>query len=102
MHVKSAYAYEFTRKAALSGVPESCARALLRYVLHGVEMGGFMMAIVSNDLFGAFGRADVHNKLHIDSITKFIYNHCPCGCHGSKEKVQKWLDMGGLFGKNSE
>ena len=36
-----------------------------RYINDGIEPGGFMMAVLTNDFKGVMGRADDINKLHL-------------------------------------
>lgn len=79
-------------------IPEVTIGTLERYVHKGIAPGGFMTAVLSNDLFGAVGRADLGNVKALDKIVKYIYNRCPSGCHGSKQIVEDWCKMGGLEG----
>jgi hypothetical protein len=46
---------------------------------------------LSNDLFQAFGRADLHNTRTMYVICMYIYNELPSPCHGSPEKVEAWI-----------
>jgi hypothetical protein len=41
----------------------------------GFPGGGFVQAIVNNDLMGAFGRADSINKKYIGLYVKLLYNN---------------------------
>lgn len=61
------------------------------YVKHGLEPGGFITAVLANDLMSALGRADTENRQDIFEIAQYVYNKIPSGCHGSYEKVDKWL-----------
>lgn len=67
--------------------------ALLRWVKYGMDPGDCLRAILSNDLFGAFGRADEFTKADMDLIVKFIYNQLPGDCWGSSERVSAWTGM---------
>lgn len=62
------------------------------YIEHGIEPGGFMMAVLSNDLREACCRADDHNQPIIFYIVKWLYNNVPYECWGTREKVEDWLD----------
>jgi|688.fasta_scaffold334578_3 hypothetical protein len=44
---------------------------------HGIGYpgGGFVQAVVNNDLMGAFGRADSINKKYIGLYVKLLYNY---------------------------
>ena len=61
------------------------------YVTHGVEPGGFVRAVLENNLCGAFGRADVENRRDIFEIVSYVHNNIPAGCNGSPEKVENWM-----------
>ncbi len=61
------------------------------YVLKGWDPGGFLTAVLTNDLNGAFGRADIVNLRAMFSIVSYIHNFAPAGCHGSPEAVHYWL-----------
>lgn len=65
--------------------------ALLGYVTHGVPLGDFLRAVVSNDLFEAMGRADEDNLRNMPALVGFLYNECPTGCWGSPVRYNDWL-----------
>ncbi len=62
------------------------------YVKYGFEPGGFVTAVLANDLMGALARADEQNRADIYEIAIYIYNNIPSGCHGSYKKVDLWLE----------
>ena len=74
------------------GVPELTRGALERYVEHKFLPGGFLIAVLSNDLMGAVSRADSENIVALRDIVAFIYNRCPIDCWGSEERVWKYLE----------
>lgn len=74
-------------------LPESARDTLSRYVDYNIQPGGCMTAILSNDLFEAVGRADADYLAALPRIVQFIYNRCPSSCHGSREKVNSWLNF---------
>ena len=65
--------------------------ALDRYVQDHIPTGGFLRAVLANDLMQALGRADCENRRDIYEICSYIYNEIPSSCHGSYEKVDAWL-----------
>ena len=73
--------------------------AIDRYVQNGIPAGSCTEAILSNDLFDAFGRADIDTRNGMFEIVSYIHNHCPIGCHGSREAYRDWVRMGGLKGR---
>jgi len=61
------------------------------YVNKRWEPGGFLTAVLANDLMQAFGKADIENREDMFEIVSYIYNRTPIVCHGSYEKVEEWL-----------
>ncbi len=62
------------------------------YATIGQPTGGFLEAVLSNDLMGAMGRADEENRADLFEICGYVYNDIPAPCHGSPSKVREWLD----------
>lgn len=73
-----------------SYVPEHMRSGFKLWIEKGIEPGSFGMAVITNDLKGAFGRADHINKNHIGSIVAWFYNFAPSSCWGSVEKAHNW------------
>lgn len=69
-------------------VPSHTLDGIDNYVKHGVPTGGFLHAVLTNDLFGALGRADLNNRIAIWDICRYIHNEIPAGLSGSEEKVK--------------
>ena len=61
------------------------------YVKYKYPPGGFVYAVLSNNLMEAFNRADSINTKYMKDIVSYVYNHIPMDCWGSKEIVDKWL-----------
>jgi len=72
-------------------IPQYTLAALTRYVEKGFQPGGFLTAVLANDLFGAVGRADAENSQALKAIVEFVYNQMPSNSWGSREAVQDWL-----------
>ena len=72
-------------------VRKDCLDSLDRYVTHGIPTGGFLEAVLCNDLMESFGRADSDNRFALFDICRYVYNELPGGCHGSPERVRAWL-----------
>ena len=70
--------------------PEHIRDGLERWVSEGIMPGGFLTAVLENDLFGALGKADEINQRNIHGICSYIYNHTPGQCWGSAEKMAAW------------
>lgn len=80
--------------ACPTGIPLHLWSGLQHYMCEGRQTGHFLEAVLSNDLFEAFARADDLSRLALPTIIKYIYNHCPASSYGSKEAVEVWLDGG--------
>jgi len=56
----------------------------------GHPVGGFLSAVLSNNLSEAVGRADLENLWAIPAIVAYLYNEVPGACWGSPAKVKAW------------
>lgn len=65
--------------------------ALQSYVENRYPPGGFLHAVLSNDLIRACMKADDFNRHRLFDIVDYIYNNLPMNCYGSPEAVEKWL-----------
>jgi hypothetical protein len=74
-----------------SQIPRHMMESMVRYMHDRIEPGGFLYAVVTNDLKGAVARADSTNIELIPVYVSFLYNEAPSECWGSNEKVGKWL-----------
>ncbi len=73
-----------------SGLPESLRGGVQRYIEEGSMPGGFLTAVLENNLMESFSRADEVNQVLMFQIVKWFYNDAPRGCWGSKEAVKNW------------
>jgi len=72
-------------------IPRHTLEGLRAYVCNGRAGGGFLAAVLSNDLMRAIGQADDANQRALAAICNFLWNRCPVGCWGSPENYQQWL-----------
>jgi|TARA_R110000751_G_scaffold88936_1_gene175649 hypothetical protein len=63
-----------------------------RYVEHRLPPGGFVTAVLSNDLTGAFNAADTDSEAGIRDILKYVRWEIPAESWGSPAKVAAWLN----------
>jgi hypothetical protein len=73
-------------------LPASTEQALRMYVDEGYRPGGFLCAVLNNNLFRAVSQADTENRAALADIVKFIYNRCPQRCHGDTYDSDKYVD----------
>ncbi len=79
-------------------IPRHMAESLAAHVSVGRPVGGFLSALLSNDLMDAIGRADDNNVRLLKEYAMVLYNDTPSGCYGSRERFTEWQDKGGLAG----
>lgn len=58
-------------------IPKHLQEGILRYVEHGVRPGGFLTAVLNNDLQNAFARADPESRRSIAEILSWFQNNHP-------------------------
>ena len=73
-------------------IPAFKLNALKFFVEHGTLPGGFMQAVISNDLRGAVERADELNLPLIPAYVNWLYNEAPAPCWGSHKKMVEWAN----------
>lgn len=73
-------------------IPTDTREAIDRYVRDHLEPGGFLSAVLCNDLRGACERADTQNRPALWHIVNYLYNQCPANCWGSEARVTAWLE----------
>lgn len=71
-------------------IPDHMRGGITRWVEHGIYPGGFLTAVLENNLRDAVQRADEDNSRMLAGWVRFIYNYCPSGCWGSLEHVERW------------
>lgn len=77
-----------------ANVPGHTQDALVNYFVHGYEPGGFLSAVLRNDLVGAATKADSTNRECLAHIAIWIMNHAPYGSWGDQESINGWLRKG--------
>jgi hypothetical protein len=84
--------YEQARKhGEYSRIPEHILQSLYAYVEHRQAPGHFLTCVLTNDLFGAIGRADKEAVAALRELVVFIHMEVRSDCHGSPAKVGQWL-----------
>jgi len=72
-------------------VPKHTQISLTEYIERGIPVGGFLHAVLSNDLMGAVSRADASNSRALKDIVNWVYMCAPEPCWGSEAKVIRWI-----------
>jgi len=74
-------------------IPERMMPGLKMWIEHGKSPGGFLRAVLENDLIEALRRADDENLANLPAFVAYLYNEAPALCWGSAEKVKAWPDV---------
>lgn len=71
-------------------IPNRMMGGIERYVQDGIMPGGFLQAVICNDLKEAVGMADYENMRNLPAFVSYFYNKTPALCWGSEEKMKAW------------
>lgn len=72
-------------------IPDYTMEALSRYIYEHIPTGGFLEAVLSNNLSEACGRADENNQRVLPELVAFLYNKAPGNCWGSPARYAAWI-----------
>ena len=70
-----------------------CQEAIFGYLVYGWEPGGFLTAVMANDLLRAATVADVENVKRLAHVARFVVYALPHGCYGNYDQVKTWLRL---------
>ena len=76
-------------------IPKHTLGGIKRYVENRIPPGGFLTAVLENNLRKSFGQADKENREALFEIVCHCYKELPSICWGTPERVKNWL-----LGKN--
>ena len=72
-------------------IPHYMHAGIRTYVVDHIASGDFLMALLTNNLSEAVGRADEQNRAALSDWVLLLYNDVPSACWGNPEKVAAWL-----------
>ena len=84
---------QFVTNEEYNKCPEHVKQSLFHYIEYHIQLGDFLTAVLSNDLFKSFARADDINRYQLFDIVAWIYNYAPNNCHGNKDIVKAWVTI---------
>ena len=90
------------RDVNYNGLPEAMRGEMRRYIERGIPPGGFVTAVLENNLVKAYNRADQTNFDAMDKWAFFLHNEAPRGAWGSAPHVAAWIQKGGMKGGADE
>lgn len=73
-------------------VSASILGSLERYLNYGIMPGGFLTAVLENNLKEACARADYENRGNLYNIVGYIYNYIPYTAWGSPDAVRDFIN----------
>jgi len=71
-------------------LPDRFKASITRYLEHGVMPGDFLTAVLSNDLFSAFAKADETSLAELHGLVGWCYYELPHDAWGSRERVEAY------------
>ena len=78
-----------------AAVPARLLEGLRAYAIEHRPVGGFLTAVLSNDMHRAVALADIESIREIRGIMLYVVNALPCDCWGNEAKVAAWLSEKG-------
>lgn len=77
-------------RALIKMVPEHLRAGLWRWAGFGTRPGGFLQAVIRNDLCEAVNRADAASLQGLKPLALWLYNFAPGPSWGSREALDGW------------
>jgi hypothetical protein len=72
-------------------LPEHMRDGARRYIEDRILPGGFMTAVLENNLVDAYQKADTVNLARMKDWVMWLYWECPRAAWGSPLRVKTWL-----------
>ena len=82
-----------TTKIDYTNCPDHVRDTLQRYLEQGYGPGGFLSAVLSNDLMASVDRADNTSLAVLPAIVSWLHNEVPTACYGSPQRVRSWRGL---------
>ena len=82
---------DFSRNPDPHGCPVQLQEAFRRYINERIPTGGFLRAVLENDLRTAVALADPINLGALRNIVAYAYEEIPAVAWGSRTAVAAWL-----------
>lgn len=89
---------KLTQTMRFYAVPVHLREGLARYVVSGTEPGGFIQAVLQNDLKVAIVRGDKDSRAGITELVMWLIAEAPERCWGSPERYHDWIAHNGREG----
>ncbi len=86
------------REINYSMIPGHCQDGMRAWIERGSPTGGFLTAVLENDLSQACVRADPVNRERLRDYVIFLHLEAPRECHGDSALLKVWSEHQGLSG----
>lgn len=73
-------------------IPEHTKTSIENYLLYGLPPGGFLTAVLTNNLYGAIASADSQNKDRLADIVRWLQFSAPSNSHGDFDIIRDWIN----------
>jgi len=73
-------------------IPARMMGGIRRYIERGISPGGFLTAVICNNLAEAVARADDENISNLPAYIAYFYNEAPTPCWGNRENMERWVE----------
>ena len=83
------------RRACYSPIPAWTRGELVRFLVYGIPTGGYLMAVLSNDLKATFAQGDDESLEGLKGLMTWLHSFAPAVAKGSKESYRAWLAQEG-------
>lgn len=74
-------------------LPENLQESIDAFVELGRPTGGFLQAVLDNDLRQAFAKADERSIEALPAVIGYLYNECPAECWGFNGASAEWIQQ---------
>lgn len=81
-------------QAAWAAIPDHLRGGLARHLVHGIRTGGFLEAVLENDLARAVAYGDDAAIAGLKPIIKFLETYAPRGAWGPHGSQFNWRTLG--------
>ena len=84
-----------------SKLPAGVQSPMQQYIRYGLHPGGFLYAVIVNDLRRAVEYGSAENLKTLPDIVQWLIEHAPAECHGSPGLVEMWQSKCKLRRRNA-
>jgi len=74
-------------------IPPAILRGLKNYERDHTPVGGFLRAVLCNDLMETMHRGDERSLEALRAIVEYVYWELPSDCWGDYDRYKKWIGL---------